>query len=192
MALALTVSVLAAVSRGEDRPSWDLPNRDGAGHQTGIPPTGLASSTWVRSARSGRWSEPATWESGQVPRRHAKVQVRPGHTVLYDVKSKAVIRTIHVAGILTFATDRATELNVGLIKIQPGDQASEDGFDCDAHKADGDPAGVRPALEVGTPDAPLPPLHRAFIRLHYLEGMDKDSCPAIVCCGAGWISMARR
>jgi hypothetical protein len=183
MALAITLSVLAAVSRGEEWPSGHLLNRDGAGHEVAIPPTGLASATWVRSARSGRWSDPATWEIDKVPGHHAKVQVRPGHTVLYDVRSNQVIRAIHVAGILTFATDRDTELNVGLIKIQPGVQASENGFDCDAHEAGGDRANVRPALEVGTPDAALPPQHCALIRLHYIEGMEKESCPAIVCCG---------
>src|SRR5262249_44377604 len=41
----------------------------------------------------------------------------------------------------------------------------------------------RPALEVGTPDNPLPAQHTALIRLAYMEGMEKDSCPAIVCCG---------
>ena len=27
---------------------------------------------------------------------------------------------------------------------------------------------------------------KAIIRLHYQEGMKKDSCPAIVCCGGRW------
>ena len=65
----------------------------------------------VRSARNGPWS---------------------GHTVIYDLKSDQAIRSIHVAGMLTFASDRDTQLDVGLIKIQPGDDASEDGFNCDA------------------------------------------------------------
>src|SRR5260370_37364929 len=104
-------------------------------------------SGWVRSARSGRWSEPATWEGGRVPTRNAKVQIRAGHAILYDAKSLELIRMIHVAGILSFAADRDTELNVGLIKIQPGDQATEDGFDCDALEAAGDPDGGIPALE---------------------------------------------
>lgn len=140
-------------------------------------------SAWVRSTGSGRWSEPASWESGKVPTRNAKVQIRAGHRILYDVKSAEVIRTIHVAGILSFAINRDTELNVGLIKIQPGVEATEDGFDCDGHEAGADSDGAMPALEVGTPSAPLPPQHRALIRLHYVEGLNKDSCPAIVCCG---------
>src|SRR5258708_2917327 len=77
-------------------------------------------------------------------------QVRPGHVVLEDASSKEVIRSIHVAGTLRFATKQDTRLEVGLITIQPGDEASEDGFDCDAHVKKID--GPRPALEVGSPE----------------------------------------
>src|SRR5262245_22924 len=68
----------------------------------------------VRSARSGAWSAPATWEGGKVPAAGARVQIRTGHVVTYDVKSDRVIRSIHVAGTLTFARDRDTRLDVGL------------------------------------------------------------------------------
>jgi hypothetical protein len=145
-------------------------------------PAGLA---WVRSARSGAWSTPATWEGGRVPAAGSKVQVRPGHTVVYDLNSDRVIRSIHVAGTLTFARDRDTRLDVGLIKVQPGQEASEDGFDCDAHVA-GPPGSAAPghcALEVGTPDQPIPAGRTALVRLTYVEGLDKQSCPAIICCG---------
>lgn len=137
----------------------------------------------VRTARSGPWSAAGTWEGGKVPAPGVRVQVRTGHTVLYDVKSDQAIRSIHVAGTLTFARDRDTRLDVGLIKIQAGEDASEDGFDCDAHVPDTKPGEPRPALEVGTPEHPLPPKFTATIRLVYFEGMDKESCPAIVCCG---------
>ena len=87
----------------------------------------------LRSEASGAWSAPATWEGGKVPQAGARVQVRTGHAVTYDVNSDQVIRSIHVAGTLRFAHDRDTRLDVGLIKIQPGDDASENGFDCEAH-----------------------------------------------------------
>src|SRR5262245_42842779 len=74
----------------------------------------------IRSARSGSWSAPATWEGGRVPAAGARVQVRTGHIVTYDVKSEEAIRSLHVVGTLTFAPDRDTRLDVGLIKIQPG------------------------------------------------------------------------
>src|SRR3954447_16975007 len=81
---------------------------------------------WTRSARSGPWSAPATWEGGKVPAAEARAQVRTGHTVTYDVQSEQVIRAIHVAGTLRFAADRDTRLDVGLIKIQASEEASED------------------------------------------------------------------
>jgi hypothetical protein len=137
----------------------------------------------LRSAKSGLWSESSTWNDGKVPGAGSRVQIRRGHTVTYDAKSDAIIRFIHVAGNLSFAPDKDTLLNVGLIKIQAGDEASEDGFDCDAHMAMDDKKMPRSALEVGTPVRPIDPTHTAVIRLHYIVGMDKGSCPAIVCCG---------
>src|SRR5262249_36763610 len=153
-------SLLAAAPRGKD---------------TGPPIT--------RSARSGPWSAPATWEGGKVPTAGARVQVRTGHTVRYDLKSDRVIRSIHVAGTLTFARDQDTRLDVGLIKIQPGDEAGEDGFDCDAHVGPPEAGQPRPALEAGTPARPIPAGHSTLIRLTYVNGLDKQSCPAIICCG---------
>ena len=137
----------------------------------------------VRSCRSGPWSDPTTWEGGLVPTKGARVQVRQGHTVTYDLDSDRAIRFIHVAGVLTFAADRNTRLDVGLIKIEPSEIASEDGFDCDAHPAQVDLALPTPALEVGTQERPIGALWKATIRLVWFEGLDRQTCPAIVCCG---------
>jgi hypothetical protein len=111
------------------------------------------------------------------------VQIRAADRVLYDVSSTAQIRSIHVAGTLAFAADRDTRLDVGLIKVQPGDDASESGFDCAAHIRDLDPAASYATLEVGSSAQPITPSHTARIRLIYVDGMDKESCPAIVACG---------
>src|SRR5207237_6900694 len=55
------------------------------------------------------------------------------------------------------------------------------GFDCD-HGTPGNRGLTPPArLEVGTPDRPIE--KTALIRLHYVDGMNKESCPAVVCCG---------
>jgi hypothetical protein len=139
--------------------------------------------TFLRSAKSGPWSAPATWEGGKVPPAGSRVQIRPGHTITYDLADGPAIRFIHVAGTLTFARDRNTQLDVGLLAIQPGDDATEDGFDCEAHAPNVAPGAARPALEVGTPEQPLPAKFTATIRLKYFEGQNKQSCPAIVCCG---------
>jgi hypothetical protein len=137
----------------------------------------------VRSARNGPWSSAATWEGGAVPKAGARVQIRSGHAVVYDLSSDQPIRSVHIAGTLSFASDKDTLLNVGLIKIQPGDDVQEEGFDCEVHPTDIEPGMPRPALEVGTPNRPIDAKHKATIRLHWFDGMDKQSCPAIVCCG---------
>jgi hypothetical protein len=136
----------------------------------------------ICSAMSGPWSTPGTWEGGKVPGDGARVQIRQGHTVTYDVKSDQAIRLIHVAGTLTFAHNKNTQLNVGLIRIQAGEQANEEGFECEAHVEAPDPSKPRPALEVGTPNRPIEPGYTALIRLVLFPGMDKQSLPAIVCC----------
>jgi hypothetical protein len=139
--------------------------------------------TVIRSAGNGPWSASTTWEGGKVPAELARVLIRQGHRVVYDVKSSLTIRAINVAGTLTFDPDRDTQLVVGLIVIQPGETYCESGFDCEAHVSKPDPAVEKPALEVGTPNRPIGAKHTAVIRLHYIYGMDRESCPGIVCCG---------
>src|SRR4051794_15863031 len=87
----------------------------------------------VRSARDGAWSVGATWEGGKVPAAGSKVLIRPGHRIIYDANSDETIRAVYVGGALSFDPAKDTKLTVGLIKIQPGEVISEDGFDCDAH-----------------------------------------------------------
>ena len=118
-----------------------------------------------------------------MPSAGAKVQVRSGHSVTYDTASDQVIRSIHIAGTLRFDPDRDTRLEIGLIKTQAGDDASENGFDCDAHQAQSNPDDPRPALEVGTWAHPIAAGHTALIRLVAVSGMNPETCPAIVCCG---------
>jgi hypothetical protein len=137
----------------------------------------------VRSARSGNWSAASTWEGGSVPQAGARVLVRTGHTVTYDLESDEAIRFVHIAGTLEFSTDRSTRLDVGLIRIEPGEEAREDGFDCDLHRAENDLATATPELRVGTPEAPVKAGVVAKIRLVACDGMDRDRTPAIVCCG---------
>jgi hypothetical protein len=136
----------------------------------------------VKSKQSGAWSAKETWDAGRAPTTGDRVVIRTGHTVAYDVDSKDVIRLVQVAGTLEFVRDRNTRLEVGLLTVKASEDPSEEGFDCHA-VAEPPKAGVaRPALLVGTPDKPIPAKFSALIRLHHLEGMDKESCPAIVCC----------
>lgn len=135
----------------------------------------------IRSATSGPWDEPATWAGGKVPSPGDTVLIRPGHRVVYGSNSDKAFRSIHVAGTLAFDGNKDTVLAVGLLKIQTGESTAEEGFDCDAHVEAPKEGEPKPALEVGTPDHPI--RRSAVIRLVYFDGMEKDSLPAIVCCG---------
>ncbi len=139
----------------------------------------------IRSVQSGAWSSPATWEGNVVPGHGVQVQVRPGHTVTYDVQApeSLVIRALFIAGTVSFATDKSTQLNVGLIKIEATDSTDEEGFDCDMHLEEADTKAPRASLLVGTPLQAVAAKAKALIRLTYVPGMNKESCPAIVCCG---------
>src|SRR5204863_8518232 len=79
--------------------------------------------------------------------------------------------------------DPGPRLDVGLIKIQAGEDVSEEGFDCEAHLVTPAPDAPRATLLVGAPEQPVDATHTALIRLTWFEGMDKQSCPAIVDCG---------
>ncbi len=144
----------------------------------------------MTSVADGDWSSPQTWEPARIPRHDDRVLIRRGTTVRYDVKSDAVIRLVQVVGTLQFADNRDTELNVGLLKVQNSDTCSENGFACDFHDVNaagepiGLPAGPLPALLIGTLDKPIPADVTARVRLHYLDGMDKNDAPAIACCSA--------
>lgn len=146
-------------------------------------PTTATLAPVIASAHSGAWSSPGTWRGGVVPGAGARVIIRPGHAVRYDVRSDQAVRSIHIAGKLSFARDRDTRLDVGLLRVQPGEDTGEEGFTCDAHLPAPDPTRPRPVLELGTPDDPIPASHTALIRLVAFPGMDPESLPAIVCCG---------
>ncbi len=142
----------------------------------------------LRSTRDGNWSDPKTWTPARLPKAGDRILVARGTKVVYDVADKAVIRLVQVVGSLTFARDRNTELNVGLLKVQNSDDCSESGFSCDFGGVNdaGEPLtaqkGPPPTLEVGTLADPIPAKFTARIRLHYLEGMNKEDAPALVCC----------
>ena len=140
----------------------------------------------ARSAKSGAWSTPATWAAGRAPKAGDRVQVRAGHTVVYDVSATDAIRMIHVAGTLTFSREKSTRLEVGLIKIEPGETTTEDGFDCHADAPTAAQAGTVPVLEIGTAEKPIPAGITTLIRLVHFEGMNKETLPAILNCGGRW------
>lgn len=160
---------------------WAVVAAASAAHAAPPPPA-----TTVRSRGSGPWSAAETWESGSPPKAGDRVLIRAGDTVTYDVDSPEVIRVVQVSGTLEFAPDRNTRLEVGLLRVGPGDTVTEEGFACHADagpRPAGTPAEPRAALRVGRPQRPIAADRRALIRLHHLPGMDPESCPAIVACG---------
>lgn len=140
----------------------------------------------ARTAQSGPWSDSRTWEGGRPPRAGDFAQVRTGHVVTYDVSSNAALRMLHIAGTLTFSREVSTLLEVGLLKVEPGETTTEDGFNC--HDAAPVPSSgaPRPVLEIGTPELPIPSGVKATIRLRHFKGTDPESLPAIIACGGRW------
>src|SRR6476469_7360552 len=100
----------------------------------------------LHSAGSGNWSDPQTWAEKRLPAAGERVQIRVGHRVVYDVESPQPIRMIHVSGTLSFSRDRSTTLNVGLLRISPGESADEDGLVCHGMAELPVAKGERPAL----------------------------------------------
>ena len=140
----------------------------------------------ARTARSGDWSDADTWVQGRIPQSGDRVQVRAGHSVVYDVQSDAALRFVHVAGTLSFSREKSTLLDVGLLKVEPGETTTESGFDCHAPVRETPAGAPRPVLEIGTPAVPIPAGVTATIRLRHHPGMAAESLPAIVCCGGRW------
>jgi G8 domain/Prenyltransferase and squalene oxidase repeat len=182
----LTVTLCATARAADEKPAGHPPHsgHNHAAHGQQHAPVEFS----IRSVRDGHWSDPRTWQPERVPASGDRVLVSRETRVLYNVDSPDVIRLVQVAGTLEFARDRSTLLNVGLVKIQNSAVCSESGFACDFHSINdagephAPPEGRRPALLVGTPEAPIPAPHTARIRLHYLDGMHRDDAPAIACC----------
>ena len=143
-----------------------------------LPASGAASP--VRSATSGRWSEPSTWEHGRIPAAGDRVTIRPGHAVTFDGRVATPIRSIRIAGTLEFDPDRDTLLTVGLIEIGEAGSGPE-GHERMGEMGDAGPG--RASLLVGKPGQPISVGHTATIRLAMVEGLDPEDCPAIVCHG---------
>lgn len=142
--------------------------------------TGFAADKIV-SAGNGNWSDASTWNPERVPASGDDVHIMPGTAVTYDVESDNVIRSIHVGGMLSFARDRSTLLNVGNIKVSPRvATGAGSGVEDVSHEHRAPEDTAEAVLEVGKPNQPLPHPYVARIRLHFIEGMDPDEAPAIV------------
>jgi hypothetical protein len=132
----------------------------------------------LESKSDGAWSNAETWQPERIPKTGDEILISSGHKILYDVESTDLIHKIHVEGALVFAHEKDTELNVAVIRVGGKmDDAHSDVADVNDHKM----APITAKLEVGTPDNPIPAGITARIRLHYIDGLDKDEAPLITC-----------
>jgi len=133
-----------------------------------------------------------TWEGGKVPGAGARVQVREGHIVIYDAKSDAVIRFIHVAGTLSFANNQDTLLMSASSRFNPAPTPAKwFRLRCPhgGGQAWGDShGGTRSRYATNPIDAKK----SALIRLHYIEGTDKTPGPPLSAVADAWTCTARR
>lgn len=139
----------------------------------------------IQSVANGDWSNPKTWRPARTPKAGDRVLISRGTRVRYDAKQPDVIRLVQVVGTLSFARDRDTELNVGVLTIPHVEHCSEQGFACEFEGADSGPKTpdhLWPTLLIGTSQEPIPAKFTARIRLHYLDGMNKADAPALACC----------
>ncbi|MCG8648884.1 MAG: G8 domain-containing protein, partial [Pirellulales bacterium] len=82
---------------------------------------------------SGDWTDPNTWQGGQIPNDLAKVLIPAGKTLTIDTTIETRIKIIRNEGKLVFSTSSNTALNVETI-VQ----------------------GMTGELEIGTSQNPLP------------------------------------
>lgn len=73
----------------------------------------------IQSVQSGSWSDPTTWQGGQVPTANHVVRVALGHTVTIN-DTTAVAYTIVIDGKLTFAPTVNTRLRVTNLEVMAG------------------------------------------------------------------------
>lgn len=72
------------------------------------------------AVNDGDWSDPGTWATGRVPGSEAKVLIRDGVSVTYDMDSNVALKTVRVDGDLTWSTDQNTHMRVETIVTSHG------------------------------------------------------------------------
>ncbi|MGN6504316.1 MAG: G8 domain-containing protein [Tepidisphaeraceae bacterium] len=142
-------------------------------------------SSVVSSVGSGAWSAPDTWSTHRIPAAGDTVLIRSGDQVTYDVVSPETLFAVHVAGTLDFATDRDTQMNVGLLLVKPGDDGSDGNFVGNAHPGHAHhhmamPDAPPATLRIGSTTQPVAAEHRALIRLTHVPGTDANAYPALI------------
>ena len=71
------------------------------------------------AVNNGSWFDPNTWANGEVPGAGAKVLIPSGFAVDYDGESPASLFTVRVDGMLHFATDQNSFMEVDTLIVSP-------------------------------------------------------------------------
>ena len=80
----------------------------------------FCASPTIASAKSGAWSDPATWSPARVPAAGDLVRINAVDTVTYSGVSDAALVCVGVQGHLTFGTSANTRLTVGTLLVYEG------------------------------------------------------------------------
>lgn len=134
----------------------------------------------IKSVKSGKWSNPATWNTGQIPGSGDNVLVDSDHVVIYDANSNEEIRLVHIRGKLTFSRTVDTQLDAGMIILSASHMVDVNANCSFIEHEHGHHNGPRPTLEVGTFDNPIPHNITAKIRLIHFPDMDPDCAPGLL------------
>lgn len=86
-------------------------------HQDRVP--NFAKNYTVISIKSGKWSDPLIWNTGELPSRGATVIIDSKHAVEYNLVSGAPLKTVGVSGQLIFSTHQSTQLAVTNLLVYP-------------------------------------------------------------------------
>lgn len=71
------------------------------------------------AVKDGSWFDPTTWAGGEIPGEGAKVLIPKGVSVRYDGESADSLFTVRVDGMLEFATDVNTFMEVDTLLVAP-------------------------------------------------------------------------
>ncbi|MGB3511643.1 MAG: G8 domain-containing protein, partial [Microcoleaceae cyanobacterium] len=106
---------------------------------------------------NGHWSDPDTWEQGQVPSDAAQVLIPEGLKVTYDLNSDTSLETVRVDGNLKFAPDQNTQMVVDTFVTTPTS-----------------------TLQIGTETTPIQPNRTARIIIADAGPIERETDPTLL------------
>jgi hypothetical protein len=107
-------------------------------HTPHDPVPNFAAAPTIRSAGSGAWSGPATWNPARLPTPADVVSI--SHEVVFDTaRGEAAVVGIEAGGVLRFSTVQSTRLRTGTLLVLPGGGLEVSGITCPLTGSPGTP-----------------------------------------------------